>query len=361
MNLNFKDKYFRRIALLIFAAHTIFFLVQLPQVYLYGSQNPQSGGVWIVISRLAWGTYVSAFITPFILWLGYRFRIDQQYLWRNLFLHLLFSIAAGLVQHFGYAFGLLALNLTTAEVFRAGLFNLAILLNFISTSILRNAAIIGIQQAYLYFQESQERAFRLQQSELEMLKTQLQPHFLFNALNAISALVHKSPNDADQTITQLSDLLRISLSNGKTHEVTLKVELEFLQAYLQIQQTLMKHRLEVKWNIDGETLDALIPNMMLQPIVENSIKHGLAPLEEGGRIDVSAVRRNGTLRLEMSDNGKGISEKKPIEGIGLSNTRARLKHLYGDEHKLKFVAQPNGGLSVKIEIPFREQSEKSEN
>ncbi|MDQ3713130.1 MAG: histidine kinase [Acidobacteriota bacterium] len=354
MNINFNNKRFLRLALLIFAAHTIFFLIQLPQVYLYGSQSPQSGGVWIVIARLAWGTYVSAFITPFVLWLGYRLPITRQHLWRNLLLHLLFSIAAGAVQHFGYASGLLALNLSTAEAFRAGLFNLAVLLNFISTSILRNAAILGIQQAYLYFRESQERAFRLQQAELEMLKAQLQPHFLFNALNAISALIHKSPKDADQTITQLSDLLRISLSNGKTQEVTLKVELEFLQAYLQIQQTLMKQRLEVSWNIDPKTLDALIPNMILQPIAENSIKHGLAPLEEGGRLEISAVCCNGTLHLEMSDNGKGIGEKEPFEGIGLSNTRVRLKHLYGEDHQLKFIAPPNGGLNVKIEIPFRE-------
>jgi sensor histidine kinase YesM len=361
MNLNSRNRHFRRIALLIFAAHTVFFLVQLPQVYLYGSQSPQAGGVWVVIARLAWGSCVSAFITPFILWLGYRLPITRRHLWRNLFLHFLFSIVAGVIQNYAYNFGLLPLNLTTAEAFRAGLFNLTVIFNFISASFLRNAAVIGIQQAYFYFRESQERALRVQQAELEMLKAQLQPHFLFNTLNAISALVHKSPKDADQTITQLSDLLRTSLSNGKTQEVTLKAELEFLQTYLQIQQTLMKQRLEVKWNVDAATLDALIPNMILQPIAENSIKHGLAPLEEGGRIEVSSVRRNGTLHLEISDNGKGIGHKETIEGIGLSNTRARLHHLYGDEHQLNFVAPPLGGLSVKIEIPFREWSEKSTN
>lgn len=347
-----------RIALLIFAAHTVFFLVQLPQVYLYGSQSPQAGGVWVVIARLAWGTYVSAFITPFILWLGYRLPITRRHLRRNLFFHLLFSIVAGAVQHFAYALGLLALNLTTAEAFRAGLFSLVALLNFISGSFLRNAAIIGIQQAYFYFRESQERAFRLQQAELEMLKMQLHPHFFFNALNAISALMYRSPKEADRMIIQLGDMFRIALRKDKSQEVSLKEELEFLQAFLQIHKTLMGKRLQTKWEIEPETLDAAVPNLILQPLAENAIQHGLAPLEAGGQIKISAAKLNGNLLLQVSDDGIGFdpaAKRLGGDGIGLSNTRARLENLYGEEQKFSIDESPAGGISVRIEIPFREQ------
>lgn len=361
MNLSFNNKRFRQIALLIFGAHTFFLVIKIVPAYLFTLENPANAKVFpLTIARLAVFYYLSALLTPLILWAGYLLPLTKRDLARNILIHLTIAVALGVTHIYCYGSLLILLNINSTEIFSSSFFSLASLVNNGLSTIAVYATIIAVQQAYFYFRQSQENAFRVQQAELEMLKSQLQPHFLFNALNAISALVHKSPKDADLTITQLCDLLRTSLSNGKTHEVTLKVELEFLQAYLQIQQTLMKQRLEVKWKVDAETLDALIPNMILQPIAENSIKHGLAPLEEGGRIEISAVRRNGTLQLEMSDNGKGIGEKKS-EGIGLSNTRARLRHLYGDRHKLKFVAPPNGGLSVKIEIPFRELNEKSKN
>lgn len=346
-----------RLGLLIVAAHLVLFLIQLPQVYLYGAQSPQSGGVGIVVARLAWGTCVSAFITPFVLWLGYRLPITRRHLWRNLSLHLLFAIAAGAAQNFGYYLGLMALNLTTAENSRAGLFSLAAIFNFISASILRNAAIIGIQQAYLYFRESQERAFRLQQAELEMLKMQLHPHFFFNTLNAISALMYRSPKEADQMITQLGDLFRVSLKKDKAQEIPLKEELEFLESFLRIHQTLMGKRLRIEWEIAPETLDALVPNLILQPLAENSIQHGLSPQEAGGRIIVSAAKQNGNLLLRVSDDGQEFVRKNGSEnaGIGLSNTRARLENLYGGEQNFSIDEPPNGGVSVRIEIPFREQ------
>lgn len=362
MNLSFKDKYVRRIALLIFGAHTFLLFLKIVPVYLFALQNPESANPFpLTVVRLVIFYYISALITPIILWAGCLLPIVKRRLLSKLFIHLLIAVALGVFHIFCYDLLLILLNIKTSEFFFVSFFSPTSLVNSGLSSVAFYATVLAVQQAYFYFRESQERAFRIQQAELEMLKTQLQPHFLFNALNAISALVHKSPKDADRTITQLSDLLRISLSNGKTQEVTLKVELEFLRAYLQIQQTLMKQRLEVKWSIDASALDALIPNMMLQPIAENSIKHGLAPLEEGGRLEVSVVRRNGTLILEMNDNGKGIGEKTPLEGVGISNTRARLRHLYGDGHKLKFDAPASGGLSVKIEIPFREWNETNEN
>jgi two-component system, LytTR family, sensor kinase len=346
-----------QIILLIFAAHTIMFVIELPQVYLYNAQSRSPIGWWIPVARLAWGVYVWSLVAPFILWLGYRLPLARPHLRRNLFLHFIFGIGSGVVQHYGYHSGMWLFGLATPESARAGFSNLALMLNFISSSLFRYATIIAIQQAYFYFQESKERAFRLQQAELEMLKMQLHPHFFFNTLNAISALIYRSPKDADRTITQLSDLFRISLKKDKAQEVTLKEEMEFLQAYLQIHQTLMGKRLKVEWNIENETLDSLVPNLILQPLVENAIQHGIAPLEKGGKIEISSRHLNGCLLLQVRDDGRGLStdEIKFDDGVGLSNTRARLVNLYGAAHRFEIV-ETGGGTSVRLEIPFREQA-----
>jgi LytS/YehU family sensor histidine kinase len=198
---------------------------------------------------------------------------------------------------------------------------------------------------------------------LNLLKMQLHPHFLFNTLNAISALVYESPRAADRTISQLSDLLRLSLNSGAAQEVSLKDELEFLRKYVQIQQTLLQERLEVRWDIEPAALDAFVPNMILQPIVENSIRHGIAPLENGGRIEVSAGRFDGSLRLSVCDNGIGLApdERGPrTEGVGLGNMRARLKHLYGGAHQLSLSEPRGGGLEVRLLIPYRECSARGQ-
>jgi LytS/YehU family sensor histidine kinase len=216
--------------------------------------------------------------------------------------------------------------------------------------------VIGIQQAYLYFRESQERAFRLQQAELQVLKMQLHPHFFFNTLNALSALIYTSPKDADRMITQLSDLFRISLKKDKAHEISLKEELEFLKAYLQIHQTLMGKRLDVQWKIQPETLDALVPNLILQPLVENSIQHGIAPMEAGGQIEILAERSNGSLLLEVRDNGLGLiaGKTKNNSGVGIANTRARLENLYNSLHRFEINPLPEGGTVVSLEVPFHQ-------
>jgi two-component system, LytTR family, sensor kinase len=346
-----------RIALLIFAAHTILFVIQIPQVYLYNAniQNPVAW--WIPVSRLAWGVYLWAFITPLILWLGLCFPVTRRHLWRNLFLHLLFGFFFGVIQHYGYHAGLGLLGLLTAQSVKKSFVNLSLMFNFVSAAIIRYATVIAIQQAYLYFRESQERTFRLQEAELQVLKMQLHPHFFFNTLNALSALIYRSPKDADRMITQLGDLFRIALRKDKAQEISLAEELEFLKAFLQIHQTLMGNRLRVQWKIEPETLTALVPNLILQPLVENSIQHGIAPLEQGGRIEVCAQLQNERLVLQVLDSGPGFAPQK-IEhnaGLGLSNTQARLKNLYGAAHRFEISALPYGGTVVSIHLPFREQ------
>jgi sensor histidine kinase YesM len=218
---------------------------------------------------------------------------------------------------------------------------------------------------YRHFQaeklKSSELKAALATSQLNALKMQIHPHFLFNTLNAISALVNDSPKIATQTIAQLSDLLRMSLKDDVAQEISLKQELDFLGKYVQIQQTLLQDRLGVEWKIASETLDVAIPSMILQPLVENAINHGISPVESGGRIVIAAAKENENLKLSISDNGQGVPSKAELlfqKGIGLYNTRERLKHLYGDKQELKISEIPTGGVLVQLEIPFRELIEE---
>jgi LytS/YehU family sensor histidine kinase len=189
---------------------------------------------------------------------------------------------------------------------------------------------------------------------------QLHPHFLFNTLNAISALIRESPDEADEMVSRLGDLLRMTLETAGLQEVTFKKELEFLQHYLDIEQTRFQDRLKVEMAIEPETLDGLVPSMILQPLVENSVRHGVAPRPEGGCIKIKAWLDNSLLRLEVEDDGPGLGgDKPPKERVGLTNTRARVSNLYGDEHGLRLRHAAGGGLVVSLSIPFRTVTDSS--
>jgi two-component system LytT family sensor kinase len=231
-------------------------------------------------------------------------------------------------------------------------------------------AIVGVSHSLRYHSEAQDRALRTSQLEtnlvearLQALQRQLQPHFLFNTLNTISALMHRDVNAADNMIAKLSDLLRISLYNVGVQEVPLSQELDFLSKYLEIEQTRFRDRLTVVFDVQPETLDALVPNLVLQPLVENAIKHGIGPRAAPGQIEILSRRAGGLLELEIKDNGVGLSAARLTDfnrGIGLGNTRSRLQHLYGSSHRFEFRQPPGGGLSVLIAIPLVELSEAVE-
>jgi signal transduction histidine kinase len=194
---------------------------------------------------------------------------------------------------------------------------------------------------------------RLAESQLEALKLQLHPHFLFNTLNAITALIHRDPGRAEQMVTGLSELLRVSLGSAGVQEVPLARELEILEYYVDIQQVRFRDRLTVTIDAEPDTQRALVPNLILQPLVENAIKHGIAPRAAAGHIDVVARRRDGVLVLAVRDDGVGesvIEERR--EGVGLANSRARLTSLYGDAQRFSAAGRPGGGFSVEIELPF---------
>jgi LytS/YehU family sensor histidine kinase len=228
--------------------------------------------------------------------------------------------------------------------------------------------IVGLTHAFDYYRRYRERERRaaelkiaaahleaqLAQAQLDALKMQLHPHFLFNTLNTISVLMQDDVSAANRMLIRLGELLRVALKNETAQEVSLRQELEFLRGYLEIEQTRFQDRLQVDFDVEPEALDSLVPNLILQPLVENAIKHGIAPRAEAGTIRVEAKRRNGRVRLVVRDDGSGFMEaKNQASGIGLSNTRARLEKLYGAEHSFEICSPDGGGLEVKVTIPFR--------
>ncbi len=352
------NRQFRLPVGLVIGFYTFLTLLFLPQILFYSLESASSPPWFYFIGRLAIANYLWAVLTPFVFWIGKRLPVERVNLFRNIALHFVFSLIFAALHTIAYHhiagfFDGAAFAEVNAELFRSR----AIFLNNVTNGFIFYLVILAFNQAANYAFKYRDREFRLQQAELEALKMQLHPHFLFNTLNAISALVYISPSAATATISQLSDLLRLTLRNDKTQEVSLKEELDFLRKYLQLQQTLLQERLEIVWAIAPETLDALVPNMLLQPLVENSIRHGIAAREKGGRIEIFSGRIGKRLLLEIKDNGLEVISGRPgsDHGIGLVNSRMRLKHLYGEAQKFDAAAMTDGGWRVKITIPFREQ------
>jgi sensor histidine kinase YesM len=224
--------------------------------------------------------------------------------------------------------------------------------------------IVGASQALNYYRKYRDRELRashleaqLAQAQLQVLKMQMHPHFLFNTLHAISALMHHDVEVADRMIARLGDLLRSTLENANKQEVPLKQELDFIQPYLEIEQARLGPRLTVHMAIAPDTMDAYVPNLLLQPLVENAIRHAIAPRVEPGRIDIRAERRRDMLQVEIRDDGPGLAGAgvAPVkQGMGLSNTRARLQQLYGSAHRFELTNGLGRGLTVTVAIPYRD-------
>jgi len=211
---------------------------------------------------------------------------------------------------------------------------------------------------YARYQKGRVRSshleLRLAQAQLQALKMQLHPHFLFNTLHSISTLVIEDPEAAEAMIARLSELLRLSLENTGAQHVSLQTELEFLERFLEIEQIRFEDRLHVRFDIDPQMLDAKVPNLILQPLVENAIRHGIATAGRG-TVEIRATRLNGKLLLQVLDDGSGLQGAVPGKsaGLGLSNTRARLEAIYGKEHDFVLRDASNGGVEAAILIPMQ--------
>ncbi|HZS47165.1 MAG TPA: histidine kinase [Blastocatellia bacterium] len=307
-----------------------------------------------------------AIFSPVIIWLARNFRITREQWFDSLLFHIptgvIFSIVhliidvviTSLIQH-DTPLTFASMVERSRQVFST---------SFAWWSTVYWAILISIH-AFDYYQDYQKGQLRssqleakLAQSQLQALKMQLQPHFLFNTLNSISALLTEDIDAADKMIARLGDFLRLTLDDSGSQEVTLQKELEFLDCYLEIEKFRFQDRLNTEITVQPGVLNALIPHLVLQPIVENAIKHGIAQSDRPGQIQIAVIQRRNYLQIEVRDSGPGLptngsNKIARTEGIGLANTRARLQQLYGDAQKLDMYNAPEGGLIVTLEIPFQ--------
>jgi two-component system, LytTR family, sensor kinase len=319
----------------------------------------------VILNATYW--YVWALFTPSIVWLSQHFRFERRGLVRAFLIHVP-SVALFSLAHIAAMAGVqwwLASERSYpwwTEVKRAALMNF-------DWEMMTYWAIAGLSHAVLYYRESRERALRASQLETKLieaqmaaLRHQLQPHFLFNTLHAISALMHRDVDAADRTLMRLSDLLRMTLENLGRHESTLKAELDFLSKYLEIEQTRYADRLVVRFDVEPEALDALLPTLLLQPLVENAIKHGVAKKAGPGHIDIRARQDHDKLWIEVRDDGRGLSETALTalqKGIGVSTTRARLQHQFGADFRFEFHRLEEG-VAVVVAVPWRVEPRTAE-
>jgi sensor histidine kinase YesM len=369
-SINFQlKKNWRRRALkwaIIFGGWTLVGLFMTSQDYVRSVRagRPSEWAKMLFFIELPFA-YLWALFTPLLFKLARRFPIERKRWFKNALVHLSVSLLLSIITMVG--FSVLNAFLFTPQSERQISVSRLIssVYTFFDYYILIYWLILMISHALTYYaryREGELRASQLQaqlaQAELQALKMQLQPHFLFNTLHSISALQLKDIEAANRMIARLGDFLRLTLDNSGAQEVTLQKELEFLKCYLEIETIRFQDRLTVNMEVEPQALDARVPNLILQPIVENAIKHGIAPRAAPGLIDIRARRENNRLEIAVEDNGRGLQQngaahRSVKEGVGLSNTRARLDQLYGASYRLELANVSTGGLRVTLEIPLK--------
>lgn len=352
----------RRVWLLISAASVVPAALGVFQAYMQAriSGDPPrwqdlafEGGEWLFLGALL----------PITYHLGKRFPFRRAQWKRSLLVHLAGALALCLAwATLGLLLGALLDRYPAMGNFPRDY--LSWILISIPWSVFMYFTVLGCVHAVAYFNEAREReaqaarlATQLAEARLGALRMQMHPHFLFNSLNAVGVLVRdQNTVAATRMLERLGDVLRQVLRTDLPHEVTLAEELEFLEQYLAIEQERFSDRLRVHWSIEDRARSALVPSFVLQPIVENAIKHGIAKRADAGRIDITARIVDRYVELSVRDDGVGMSTTDAAEGVGLSNTRERLRTLYGDDASLTLKTPPTGGTEVTVRIPLRERA-----
>jgi two-component system, LytTR family, sensor kinase len=325
-------------------ALALFFAVSASLTYR-STGRPANWTLSIQRSLVEW--WLWAALTPLIVWLARRYPLDGRWPWRHGTIHVVSGTIIATAKTVGDR---------AAMAWLTG-FWMYFLVSSLALQFTIYCAIVAAAHGLTYYERSRERDHletRLAQARLQMLAMQLQPHFLFNTLNTIAELVHSDPDIADRMIIGLSDLLRRTLEFGPTQEIPLEAELDLLRLYLDIQQARFGDRLHVHIAVTTDARDAAVPVLLLQPLVENAIRHGLAERLAAGRIDIAAHRRENRVIIAVSNDGAPAqpTNASSPERIGLGNTRARLDALYGSDHRLDLLATPDRGACVTVDIPF---------
>ncbi len=351
---------------LIFGLWTIYGVVMALFVYFRGqisnAKNPFSLSS-ALISEVSYA-WIWAVVTPPVLLLALRFPITGRQWLKNTPLHLVCALLLGGVTKAVWL-------VTAAPIVYKNMKGWQLLTKFMVISSLDFGMVnyflvllcFHMVDYYSRYEESRIRTVHLEaqlaRAQLQALKMQLHPHFLFNTLHAISELVHEDAFAAERMIAKLSDFLRLTIDHAGVPEVTLREEMDFLSRYLEIEKMRFEDRLSVEFALDRGTLDARVPNLILQPLVENALKHGLGRQTRAGVLRIESGRVDGTLWMRVFDNGPGFNPVvKPLrQGVGLTNTRERLERLYNGNHLFALTNVPGGGFEVTIQIPFRLKAE----
>lgn len=303
--------------------------------------------------------YVWALLSVPILWLARRFPPENEHPWRTAGIHLAAALLFSLLYVTLRAFvgqihsSLLDDPVTFLEVFRP------LLVKTFPFNLLIYGVILSASHAIEYYRKYHERTVHalelekhLTEARLQALLRQLKPHFLFNTLNGIASLMHSDVDAADRMLVRLSELLRLTMSHPGQPLTKLREEIAFIEKYLEIERIRFRDRLTVAIKVDPAALDIDVPSLILQPLVENSIRHGLEPHARPGHLEITVRRETDNLVLIVRDNGGGQPPGGfTREGIGLGNTRARLRELYGERHRFELANHPAGGLEIRLTIP----------
>ena len=348
-----RDRQYVLQAAIVLAAWTVFGLILTSQIYMQATLGGRTPPLIIILRSSMITAYLWALETVVIFSLARHIPLERRRLALGISVHLL---AAVVVSAARVAYMIKLLGPRPFAPFFWG---------NSSTNFVYYALLLGIAHAVMYYEryrESERTAERLTagltEARLQALKMQLQPHFLFNTLNAISALIPAEAQPARRMVARLGDLLRIALEHEETQEVTLREELAFLEPYLEIEQARLQERLNITLHIAPDTLDARVPHLILQPLVENAIRHGIAPRIGPGRVEISATRAadRKSLHLEVRDDGPGMerdNNTRSRKGVGLANVRSRLEQLYGNEQHFAISNHSEGGVAAKVTLPFR--------
>ena len=305
--------------------------------------------------------YTCAIFTPLFFWATQRWPIARPHLLTRAGLHVGIILGAVVIKYSLYA-PIFRRVVASDTPTLSDLLRRSVISEFIAFGSM--AAAIHAIEYYKRFREGERLALQLQarlsDAQLRALRAQLNPHFLFNTLNAATMLLHQNPHAADTMLTRLGELLRLTLRADPDHEATVREELELLQRYLDVMRVRFPDRLTIKCTVQPEVNEALVPSFILQPLVENAFEHGVARLQRPGVIDVSARASGVDVVLAVRDNGDGANgngtggngASSNGHGLGLENTRRRLTELYGSGGSLLLSHPTEGGTLVEIRLPF---------
>jgi two-component system LytT family sensor kinase len=339
------------------------------QTYYLFSLMPSGPSVYQSVYLASLFSLLWALVTPLVFLLARIFPIDRHTVKVHLPIHLFFSILIGISVRLVFLLcntvmpGIRSMYTLTMEKAMSDIittFDYQAMVYWVILAIHHGAHYYGKYQAGKLIASQLET--QLLQAQLSGLRMQLQPHFLFNTLHAIDALMYESKDRASEMIVRLSEFLRLSLENTGEQEIPLDREIDFIERYLEIERTRFEERLIVEYDVDPKAFNCLVPNLLLQPLVENSIKHGIARIPGGGKLRITANVRNQSLLIFVANNGPSLSSdpSKALEdslqkrrGIGLANTSARLRALYGAEQSFELRNWIEGGVEACISIPVR--------